>query len=121
MFQKSGLSKFAAATVRLSEQKREADRSHLTASANAKNDVSFTAQAPRGFIVDQEDANNAEAEWASKKMKKVPVGKSEQQDDKQQFLQRQMENTSIEKQTSDDKYSKQYLGQGVYKMPYVSQ
>lgn len=32
-----------------------------------------------------------------------------------------MENTSIEKQTSDDKYSKQYLGQGVYKMPYISQ
>lgn len=43
LFQRSGLSKFAAATVRLSEQKREAERSHLTASANAKNDVSFTA------------------------------------------------------------------------------
>lgn len=66
IFQKSGLSKFAAATVRLSELKRDAEKSHLTASANAKNDVSFTAQAPRGFIVNQEDANYAESEWASK-------------------------------------------------------
>jgi hypothetical protein len=64
IFQRSGLSKFAAATVRLSEQKKEAEKSHLTASANAKNDVSFTnhAQAPRSFDMEQEDANYGDAD-----------------------------------------------------------
>lgn len=42
IFQRSGLSKFAAATVRLSEQKKEGDKSHLTVSNKVKNDVSFT-------------------------------------------------------------------------------
>ena len=64
IFQRSGLSKFAAATVRLSEQKKEAEKSHLTASANAKNDVSFTnhAQAPRSFDMEQEDTNYGDAD-----------------------------------------------------------
>lgn len=51
LFQKSGLSKFAAATVRLAEQQK-VDTLHLSGSSNPKNDGSFInmVHAPRGFM-----------------------------------------------------------------------
>lgn len=83
IFQRSGLSKFAAATVRLAEQQGKSDLILSSSSGKMKNDNSFMNHAqPRPFMEHTDPSDGSPNDEA---IMKRAQGKPEPQDERHHF------------------------------------